>query len=45
MGAFATRRTPLVVCLRFFTVYGPRQRPDLAISEFLRPMRAGEPIA
>ncbi len=23
-------------CLRFFTVYGPRQRPDLAISKFLR---------
>lgn len=24
-----------VACLRFFTVYGPRQRPDLAISRFL----------
>lgn len=33
-----------VVCLRFFTVYGPRQRPDLAISKFVRLMRAGEPI-
>lgn len=25
-----------VVCLRFFTVYGPRQRPDLAIHQFTR---------
>ena len=24
------------VCLRFFTVYGPRQRPDLAIHKFVR---------
>jgi UDP-glucuronate 4-epimerase len=27
------------VCLRFFTVYGPRQRPDLAIQKFSRLMR------
>ena len=33
-----------VVCLRFFTVYGPRQRPDLAIHKFTRLMLAGEPI-
>lgn len=33
-----------VVCLRFFTVYGPRQRPDLAIHKFARLMGAGEPI-
>ena len=33
-----------IVCLRFFTVYGPRQRPDLAIHKFARLMRAGEPI-
>jgi UDP-glucuronate 4-epimerase len=32
------------VCLRFFTVYGPRQRPDLAISKFTRQMLAGESI-
>jgi UDP-glucuronate 4-epimerase len=31
-------------CLRFFTVYGPRQRPDLAISKFTRAMLAGQPI-
>jgi UDP-glucuronate 4-epimerase len=33
-----------VAALRFFTVYGPRQRPDLAIHKFARLMRAGEPI-
>lgn len=31
-------------CLRFFTVYGPRQRPDLAISKFTKRILAGEPI-
>jgi UDP-glucuronate 4-epimerase len=30
--------------LRFFTVYGPRQRPDLAIHKFARLISAGEPI-
>ncbi|MFG0285532.1 MAG: NAD-dependent epimerase/dehydratase family protein [Phycisphaerales bacterium JB039] len=33
-----------VAMLRFFTVYGPRQRPDLAISKFMRRVAAGEPI-
>jgi len=32
------------VCLRFFTVYGPRQRPDLAISKFTRLIEDGKPI-
>ncbi len=32
------------VALRFFTVYGPRQRPDLAIHKFARLMRAGRPV-
>jgi UDP-glucuronate 4-epimerase len=32
------------VCLRFFTVFGPRQRPDLAISKFTRKIMAGEAI-
>ena len=31
-------------CLRFFTVYGERQRPDLAISLFMRRIAKGEPI-
>lgn len=33
-----------VVCLRFFTVYGPRQRPDLAIRKFTTLIEAGKPI-
>ena len=33
-----------VFCLRFFTVYGPRQRPDLAIHKFTRLISRGEPI-
>ena len=31
-------------CLRFFTVYGPRQRPEMAIHKFTRLMAAGEPL-
>ncbi len=31
-------------CLRFFTVYGPRQRPDLAINKFLRLLARDEPL-
>lgn len=33
-----------VVMLRFFTVYGPRQRPDLAIHKFASLIHAGKPI-
>ncbi len=33
-----------ISCLRFFTVYGPRQRPDLAIHKFARLIEAGRPI-
>ncbi len=33
-----------VTCVRFFTAYGPRQRPDLAIRRFAERMRAGSPI-
>lgn len=31
-------------CLRFFTVFGPRQRPDLAIRKFMDMVSRGEPI-
>lgn len=31
-------------CLRFFTVYGPRQRPDLAIATFMRLIASGQEI-
>jgi len=33
-----------IVCLRFFTVYGPRQRPDLAIRKFTHAILAGKTI-
>lgn len=32
------------ISLRFFTVYGPRQRPDLAIHKFTRNIHSGTPI-
>jgi UDP-glucuronate 4-epimerase len=32
------------MCLRFFTVYGPRQRPEMAISRFIRAVEADEPV-
>jgi UDP-glucuronate 4-epimerase len=31
-------------CLRFFTVYGPRQRPEMAIARFIRAIERDEPI-
>ena len=33
-----------ITCLRFFTVFGPRQRPDLAIHKFTRLIEEGKPI-
>jgi UDP-glucuronate 4-epimerase len=33
-----------ITSLRFFTVYGPRQRPDMAIHKFTRLLAAGQPI-
>jgi len=33
-----------VTSLRFFTVYGPRQRPEMAIHKFCRAVEAGEAI-
>lgn len=33
-----------ITCLRFFTVFGPRQRPDLAIHKFTRLIDQGQPI-
>ena len=40
------RKTPRMRCpaLRFFTVYGPWQRPEMAITTFLRLILAGKPI-
>jgi UDP-glucuronate 4-epimerase len=33
-----------ITCLRFFTVYGPRQRPEMAIHRFARRLQEGRPI-
>lgn len=33
-----------VVLLRYFTLYGPRQRPDMAVSRFIAAAETGEPI-
>jgi UDP-glucuronate 4-epimerase len=33
-----------VACLRFFTVYGPRQRPEMAIHQFARCILGGQPL-
>lgn len=33
-----------IVCLRFFTVYGARQRPDLAIHKFTKLISSGQPV-
>jgi UDP-glucuronate 4-epimerase len=33
-----------ILCLRFFTVYGPRQRPDLAIHKFAKLIEQDKPI-
>ena len=40
---FANFAVP-TVSLRYFTVYGPRQRPDMAFHKFLRATMLGEPI-
>ena len=41
----ATNESVPTTCLRFFTVYGPRQRPDLAIHSFMKKISAGEPLS
>jgi UDP-glucose 4-epimerase len=33
------------VSLRYFTVYGPRQRPDMGFHRFFRAIHAGEPVS
>jgi len=39
----ANHRVP-AVSLRYFTVYGPRQRPDMGFNRFIRAALAGQPI-
>jgi UDP-glucuronate 4-epimerase len=33
-----------IICLRLFTVYGPRQRPDLAIRKFVEKIESGQQV-
>jgi len=41
---YAKARDLHTVSLRFFTVFGPRQRPDMAFHKFMRAILAGRPI-
>jgi len=43
-GAYAAAYGIEVVGLRYFTVYGPRQRPDMALARFIEAAEAGERI-
>jgi UDP-glucose 4-epimerase len=43
-GAYASSQGLDAVGLRYFTVYGPRQRPDMGLSRFIEAAVAGEPI-
>ena len=43
-GSYADAYGIEVVGLRYFTVYGPRQRPDMALSRFIEAAVAGDPI-
>jgi UDP-glucuronate 4-epimerase len=43
-GAYASAFGLDAVGLRYFTVYGPRQRPDMGLSRFIEAATAGEPL-
>ncbi|HEV3320941.1 MAG TPA: NAD-dependent epimerase/dehydratase family protein [Solirubrobacteraceae bacterium] len=43
-GAYAASLGLDAVGLRYFTVYGPRQRPDMGLARFIEAANAGEPI-
>ncbi len=43
-GLYAAAHGVPTVSLRYFTVYGPRQRPDMAFHRFIRALRAGRPV-
>src|SRR5262249_10978301 len=42
--AFAEERGLPLVVLRYFSVYGPRQRPDMGYLRFIRSLLCGEPV-
>ncbi len=43
-GLYARNFGVPVIALRFFTVYGPRQRPDMAFHRFIRSSFLGDPV-
>ncbi|MEO8457521.1 MAG: SDR family NAD(P)-dependent oxidoreductase [Chloroflexota bacterium] len=43
-SAFSRRSGLAVTALRFFTVFGPRQRPDMAVNRFTRMIMSGETV-
>ena len=43
-GAYVENWKLPVVVLRYFTVYGPAQRPDMAMHRFIERVAAGEPV-
>lgn len=45
VGAYAAGHGLEAVGLRYFTVYGPRQRPDMGISRFIEAAVAGRPLS
>jgi UDP-glucuronate 4-epimerase len=45
VGAYAASYGLHAVGMRYFTVYGPRQRPDMALSRFIEAGSAGAPIS
>ncbi len=44
LGAYAEAHGIAATILRYFSIYGPRQRPDMAYHIFIEAMRRGEPI-
>jgi nucleoside-diphosphate-sugar epimerase len=45
VGAYTAAQGLNAVGLRYFTVYGPRQRPDMALTRFIEAASAGRPIS
>lgn len=44
IGLYARERGVASTVLRYFTVYGPRQRPEMALSRFISAVSSGEPV-
>ena len=44
IGLYARERGVRSTLLRYFTVYGPRQRPEMALSRFISAISSGEPV-